>query len=286
MVRLWAIGDRSRVTLAVAVADIRARPLHAALGAIVAGLLAGPRAAPLVLAGVLACPLLMRRALPALAVAAALLSGAILADARLSALDRTALADRLGHAVSERVWLLEPARPRPFGGRTAIARLGGERVLVRPSARVRWPAARVGQELAVDGVLDALRPADAWLRPRNVHAILSADRVVATGRARGGLAGVLDGVRERAQAALRRGIPAPESALLRGMVLGQDEALADRARDDFQATGLAHLVAASGQNVMLLCALVFGVSALLGIGLRARLMLALALIALYVPLPR
>src|ERR687885_2617896 len=35
---------------------------------------------------------------------------------------------------------------------------------------------------------------------------------------------------------------------------------------------------------MLLCVLAFGVSALLGIGLRARLMLALGLIALYVPL--
>ena len=47
-------------------------------------------------------------------------------------------------------------------------------------------------------------------------------------------------------------------------MLGQDEALSDPMRDDFQATGLAHLVAASGQNVMLLCALVFGASALLG----------------------
>src|SRR3954471_19945101 len=35
---------------------------------------------------------------------------------------------------------------------------------------------------------------------------------------------------------------------------------------------------------MLLCALVFALSAVLGIGLRARLLLALAMIALYVPL--
>jgi competence protein ComEC len=279
MGRLRGIGQRGRETVALALAELRVRPLHVALGAIVAGLLVAPRAPLLVLAGVLACPLLTRRALRALALAAALLGGAVVADARLAALDRTALGDRLGHAVSERVWLLEPARPRPFGGRTAMVRLGSERVLVRTSARVRWPGARVGQELAVDGVLDALRPADAWLRPRNVHAILSADRVVPTGRVRGGLAGVLDGVRERAQAALRRGIPPAESALLRGMVLGQDEALADGTRDDFQATGLAHLVAASGQNVMLL-----GVSAVLGVGFRARLLLALGLIALYVPL--
>src|SRR3569832_1755388 len=35
---------------------------------------------------------------------------------------------------------------------------------------------------------------------------------------------------------------------------------------------------------MLLCALVFGISALVGVGLRTRLVLALGLIALYVPL--
>ena len=117
---------------------------------------------------------------------------------------------------------------------------------------------RVGQELAIEGVLEALRPADAWLRPRNVHAVLRADRVAPTGRARGGVAGTLDRVRERAQAALDRGLPPPQAALLRGMVLGQDEALPERTRGRLPDAGLSHLVAASGQNVMLLCALVFG----------------------------
>lgn len=284
MARLRSWGREGAAVLGAAGDEVRARPLHAALAAFVVGLLAGPRAPLLVLAGVLACPLLTRRALAALAVAAALLGGALAADARLSALDRTVLAGRFGHAASERVWLLEPARPRPFGGRTAIALLGHERVLVKTSPRVAWPGARVGQELAVDGVLDSLRPADAWLRPRNVHAVLAADRVVATGRARGGLSGAIDRVRERAQEVLGRGVPRPEAALLRGMVLGQDEALTDGMREDFQATGLAHLVAASGQNVMLLCALVFGAAGVLGIGLRARLLLALGLVALYVPL--
>src|SRR4051812_19720938 len=167
-----AAARTSRATVVLAVAEMRARPLHMGLGALVAGLLAGPRAPAVVLAGVLVCPLLTRRALAAFALVAALLGGAILADGRLAALDRTALTERLGPALSARVWLPEPARPRPFGGRTAIVRLGAERVLVRTSGRVAWPVVGVGQELAVDGVLDALRPADAWLRPRNVHAIL------------------------------------------------------------------------------------------------------------------
>src|SRR5919197_3066838 len=243
---------RSSAAAAVALAETRARPLHAAVAALVAGLLAGPRAPIVVLVGLLACPLVARRPAGWLAVAAALVGGAVLADARLHALDRTALTGRLGHATTARVWLLEPTRPRPFGDRTAVVRLGRERVMVRTTARVPWPRARVGQEFAVDGVLEALRPADAWLRPRNVHAVLRADRVAPTGRVRAGVAGVLDRVRERAQAALERGLPPPQAALLRGMVLGQDEALSDRAHEDFQTSGLAHLVAASGQNVMLL----------------------------------
>jgi len=39
---------RSRETVGLALADIRARPLHMGLGAIVVGLLAGPRAPALV----------------------------------------------------------------------------------------------------------------------------------------------------------------------------------------------------------------------------------------------
>jgi competence protein ComEC len=277
-------AGRIATTLLAALDEVRLRPLHAALTAAVVGMLAGPRAPLVVLACLLLCPIVTRRAVVGLAVAAALLVGALVADARLAVLDRTALAGRLGHAASVRVWLLEPARPRPFGGRTAVVRLGHERVLVRTSARVRWPAVRTGQEVAADGVLQALRPADAWLRPRNVHAVLNADRLAPTGRSRTGVAGALDRVRERAQEALRRGLPPPQAALLRGMVLGQDEALSERTRTDFQAAGLSHLVAASGQNVMLLCALVFALSAVIGVGLRARLVLALAAIALYVPL--
>ena len=80
------------------------------------------------------------------------------------------------------------------------------------------------------------------------------------------------------------GVPPPEAALLRGMALGDDAALPDRTRDEFRASGLSHLVAASGQNVMLLAALVLGVAAVLGLALRARLALVLGAIALYVPL--
>ena len=68
------------------------------------------------------------------------------------------------------------------------------------------------------------------------------------------------------------------------MVLGQDEELSDATRDAFERSGLAHVLAVSGQNVMLLATLVLAVGAVTGLGLRARLISALALVAFYVPL--
>ncbi|HEV2819410.1 MAG TPA: ComEC/Rec2 family competence protein, partial [Solirubrobacteraceae bacterium] len=105
-----------------------------------------------------------------------------------------------------------------------------------------------------------------------------------TGRVRGGLAGGLDRVRERAEAAVSHGLPTALGALARGMVLGQDDALSETQQEDFRASGLAHLVAASGTNVLLLCALVLGLSSLAGLPLRARLALCIALVTAYVPL--
>src|SRR5437763_688439 len=84
------------------------------------------------------------------------------------------------------------------------------------------------------------------------------------------LAGALDGARRRAERALEAGLPAPQAALARGMVLGQDEALDDRTRKDFRASGLSHLLAASGQNVALLALLATTGLALLGVGWRGR----------------
>jgi competence protein ComEC len=91
-------------------------------------------------------------------------------------------------------------------------------------------------------------------------------------------------MRERAQRAVVAGMSPADGALLRGMVLGQDEAIDTALRDDFRDSGLAHLLAVSGQNVMLLAALALPALMLAGLGLRARLTALVALIALYVPL--
>ena len=265
-------------------AELRARPWHVGTAALIAGLLVGPRAPLAVLVAACAVPALASRAAVRLALVGAVLAGALLAQARVQALDATQLAPRLGHAVRERVVLLDAPRSRPFGARVATVRLDGERVLLRTGRGVRWPTERVGALLGVRGGLQALPASDAWQRARGVHAQLRAYALTDTGARRGGLAGLVDAVRARAQAVLQSNVPAPQGALLRGMALGDDSALPDRARDEFRASGLSHLVAASGQNVMLLAALVLAVATVLGLGLRVRLVLVLAAIALYVPL--
>ncbi len=90
--------------------------------------------------------------------------------------------------------------------------------------------------------------------------------------------------RERAEAALSKGMPPREAELARGFVLGQDDGVDARTVEDFRRAGLSHLLAVSGQNVALLALLAMPVLAALGIPLRMRLVWVLGLIAVYVPL--
>jgi competence protein ComEC len=91
-------------------------------------------------------------------------------------------------------------------------------------------------------------------------------------------------IRDRAEVALEAGMPAPQAELARGFVLGQDDRIDSRTVEDFRRSGLAHLLAVSGQNVALLALLAMPLLAALGIPSRMRLVWVLALIALYVPL--
>ena len=79
-------------------------------------------------------------------------------------------------------------------------------------------------------------------------------------------------------------MPEREAELARGFVLGQDDRIDPRTVEDFRRSGLSHLLAVSGQNVVLLALLAMPVLGALGIPLRARLVWVLALIAVYVPL--
>ncbi len=281
---------RARVAYAVGVAG--AHPRHVVLAALVGGLLAGPRApgpVAVVVAAALVAALVAERAAGSpdmllAGVALGAVAGAAVAEERLRALDRTAL--RPAAVAHLRGFVVDPVRTRSSGVRVAVVRLtagpgAGERVLLRARPYVGWPRAGVGDEVRARGRLRALAPHERFERRRHVHAVLEVERLAATGRTRGS---PVDAIRRRAERALAAGLPPEQSALARGMVLGQDHALPEDLRDAFRASGLGHLLAASGQNVALLAALVVALATLAGLDLRPRLCLALESVALYVPL--
>jgi competence protein ComEC len=244
-------------------------------------------------AAVLGGALLLHPRLAALTVLLVLLGG-VVGDARLRALDAPLARVRDSRVDGLRVHLLSPLRPNPFGASAAVGvvsgRLGGVRLLMRVARWTRLPPGiEVGAELAADGQLRTLRP-DAGsdfaeqLRRGGIAGELLLEDARPTGRHRGGLAGALDALRRRAQDAVAAGLPPAEAALARGMVLGQDEQIDDTTRQDWRDSGLSHLLAVSGQNVMLLVALAMPLLALVRMGPLARGLALLGLIALYVPL--
>jgi competence protein ComEC len=271
------LSGRLRAALDIA----RAHPRHVVLFSLVAGLLCGgwaPEAAVLpALAGLLVAG---RPGVALLAVTAAL-AGTVVGGARREAIDHGRLPVAIGGSVAADVTLLEPLRRRASGEVVARVRLAGEVLLLRSRGPV---AGGPGDILHATGRLSALRDFDRLQRRRGALAALDATSVRRTGRVRGGLAGRVDAVRRRAERALEAGLAPREAALLAGMVLGQDDRIDDGVREAFQASGLAHLLAVSGTNVMLLATLVLAVGALAGAPLRSRLCGALALVVLYVPL--
>ena len=142
----------------------------------------------------------------------------------------------------------------------------------------------IGGEVIAAGTLQAPPEWEAdYLARYGIHEVLRARRIAPTGNRRGGVNGIVDGIRARAESALERGTPDAESALLRGFLLGEDDRIDPRTVDDFKRSGLAHLLAVSGDCVMLLALLGAWLLGLLGVRLRARLVALLALIAIYVP---
>jgi competence protein ComEC len=278
------------------------RPWHVAVAALAAGIALSQADASLALAlaaCVLACLAWLRASRLAVLAAALLLAGGVAGDARLRALDHASTRIVDGRSVSARAHLLTRPRPSAFGAsaeaRLATGSFAGTRVLLRLAARDPRPAlpesTAIGAELALGGTLrrpltdpHAAFDFAAHLRRRGIAGELLVDRVRVTGRHRGGLIGALDRLRWRAEHAVSAGLPESDAALALGMVLGQDEQIDTATRDDWRDAGLSHLLAVSGQNVMLLMALGLPLLVAAGLGPRGRGVALLCLVALYVPL--
>ena len=233
------------------------------------------------------------RALAALA-AAAVLGGALVASARLAALDAgrarracTGGPSRRARSCSSRV--RERAVGPAVDARAAARRAGGGRAGgAAHRARTRhagsWP--EVGDERAAcrpgRAAAGASTPISAGA---NAHAAVvayacRADRRAARrARGRAGRRPPAGGARARAAGSRR-----PRRRCCAAWCSGEDERLAEASATDFQRSGLAHILAVSGQNVMLLVALVLAVCALPACRCARGCCSPRALVAVYVPL--
>ncbi|MDQ3671338.1 MAG: ComEC/Rec2 family competence protein, partial [Actinomycetota bacterium] len=121
----------------------------------------------------------------------------------------------------------------------------------------------------------------AWLARQGIHVVARAGTWRQVGR-RGGVAGGGDRLRDRIERAVGRGSSGVQRALVLGVVLGEDEGLPEPVRDDFRASGLAHLLAVSGQNVAFLALGVYGLGWLLRLSKVFRELATVGAIAAYV----
>ena len=133
-----------------------------------------------------------------------------------------------------------------------IVETGAGRVLVLAPEQV--PELPIGTSVSADGVLAPPEPWRAgWLLRQGVAMTLRAERIVPGSARRAGLACLVDGIRDRAEGALERGMGERESSLARGFVLGQDDVIDGRTREEFRRSGLAHADRGQGLQRHALC---------------------------------
>jgi len=192
---------------------------------------------------------------------------------RLDRLDRSELVADIGRAGDLVVVATAEARPgsfseRQFGRAESFeGRRLDERVeLELPLGRAPPQGARI---LVLARIAAPRGPSHGfdertWLRRQGVHVVLQVDRIQVIGR-RGGVGGVADRLRRWLARASTPGLTGQRRALVVGIVLGDDTGLSDGVRQAFRRSGLYHLLAVSGENVVLLAAGVLGLGVLLGI---------------------
>jgi competence protein ComEC len=231
------------------------------------------------------------RADVALAACALLIAGSGVGAARLAAIDADPLARAPAGELTLRGHLVDLPRSDRYGSRLRI-RMRGWNQLVQVRSREPVPAGlTIGDEIVVVGRPRRIDPASAkspvarsyaqYLLRTGVRRQLTTARVSVTGNRRGGAQGAVDSIRRRAERALAFGLAPEPAALLRGMVLGGDAALPERTVDQFRAAGLSHILAVSGQNVLLIVILVVGILTACGAPRGVRLAVPAMVIVLY-----
>jgi competence protein ComEC len=212
------------------------------------------------------------------------------ASMRLDRLDRSALTASVGRA--GRAVVVVTSQPR--SGRFEVTATGVIRrfadVEIDEPARLELRVGRAPPEGAVIEALAVVKEPRkqsngfderTWLRRHGMHVVLWIDSWRVIGH-RAGLGGLADRLRRRLARAIAPRLTGERRAVLEGIVLGDDSGLSDGLRADFRASGLYHILAVSGQNVVLVAAGVLMIAWLLGVSRVAGELGALAAIGAYV----
>lgn len=153
------------------------------------------------------------------------------------------------------VTLVTDPEPTPTGRVRVEVRLDGRRLLAEARAPAAMEVLRprlAGDRLVVRGVVEPFLQRSAWTVSRHLAGRLRIESVVAVGdgaphaSAANGLRRILD----RGASSL----PERHRSLLAGLTLGDDRAQPAELTADFRASGLTHLLAVSGQNVVFVLA--------------------------------
>lgn len=96
----------------------------------------------------------------------------------------------------------------------------------------------------------------AWLARRGVTALMAYPQTRVVGREEtAGPLGWMDALRDRAAATLDSAVPSPESGLAAGILLGQRAAVPRQVQDEWNRSGLSHLIVISGYNIAVVAGL-------------------------------
>jgi competence protein ComEC len=219
-----------------------------------------------------------------------LLAGWWWGSIRLDALDSSVLLPHVGEADRAVVVVTGPARNGDFELRVPARVLRFGPIETNEAVLLKLPVGRSppqGAILELEARLQRPRPPShgfderTWLRRHGIHVVATAGQWRIVGR-RGGIGGYADRVRAWLARSLAPGLTGERRAVLEGIVLGEDEGLSPGLRDAFRSSGLYHLLAVSGQNVIFVAISLLGLAWVVGLPRWVGEVAALAGIASYV----
>ncbi len=142
----------------------------------------------------------------------------------------------------------------------------------------------VGDIVRVDGEISLPEVGESgfdygrYLSTKRISAVVEATGVYPVGEGRGWIGQV----HRRTDVALGHGLRPEEAAVVRGMVLGDRSLIPEELDDDFQRSGVTHVLAISGQHVAVLAAVIFFGLRLVAVPPNARAGITIGLAWLYI----